>query len=46
MVSLPSRNKTLAIATKNHAKLGIKVFNSCKILMDFFTLFQIVCSRL
>ena len=31
---------------KKHAKLDIKRFQSCPILLDFFTLFQIFCPRL
>ena len=33
--SLPSRNLTLAIAVKNHAKVDIKLFFSCLVLLDF-----------
>ena len=36
--SLPSRNQTLAIAVKKHAKVDIKLFFSCPILLDFSTL--------
>ena len=36
--SIPSRNRILVIAAKNYAKLDLKVFCSCPISLDFFTL--------
>ena len=36
--SLPSRNKSMIIAVKNYADADIKVFGSCSILLNFFTL--------
>ena len=44
--SLSSRNSTLSIANKNHAKMDIKLFFSCPILLDFCILFQIFCKFL
>ena len=43
--SLPSRNQTLAIAVKKHAKLDI-FLNSCPILLYLLTLCQIFCAGL
>ena len=43
---LPSRNKSLARMIKNYAKADIRVFRSCPILYDFFTLFQSSCPAL
>ena len=37
---LPSTNKKMVIATKNYAEADIKVFLSCPILLNFFTLFH------
>ena len=31
-----SRNQTLTIAVKNHAKVDIKLFLPCPALLDFF----------
>ena len=40
--SLSSKNKTLEIRVKNYAKVtAIKIFFSCSILLDLFTLFRI-----
>ena len=36
----------MAIAAKKYEKVNIKIFLSCLILMEFFTLFQIFCPRL
>ena len=44
--SLPSRNQTLAIAVKKHAKVDIKLFLSFIVLLDFSILFQIFCPGL
>ena len=44
--SLPSRNQTLVIAVKKHAKIDTKLFFSCPVSLDFFILFQIFCPRL
>ena len=44
--SVPFRNKLFVIAAKNYAKLDIKFFRSCPILLDFFSLFQIFFQRL
>ena len=44
--SLSSGNKTLATIVKKYAKVDIKVFFSCAILLYFFTLFQIPCPGL
>ena len=41
MPSLPSRNWTLTIAVKKHAKLYITFLKSCPILLYFFKLCQI-----
>ena len=38
--SLPPTNKNIVIAVKNYAEAVIKVFCSCSIFLDFFTLFQ------
>ena len=35
---LSSRSKVLVIADKKYAKLDLKVFCSCQILLDFFAL--------
>ena len=35
MPGLPSRNETLAVAVKKHAKVDIKLFFSCTVLLDF-----------
>ena len=43
---LPFRNETLAIAVKKHAKVDIKPFLSCLVLLDFSVLFQIFCPAL
>ena len=43
---LPSKSKTLAIAVKAYAKVGIKVFPFHPLLCNFFTLFQIFCPGL
>ena len=43
VLSLHSRNKNFVIAVKIYAELVIKVFFSCLMLFDFFTLFQIFC---
>ena len=40
------RNKTLVIAVKNYVKVDIKLFSSCRILLDFFTLLQIFCPEI
>ena len=40
MSSLLSRNQTLVLAAKSYAEAKIKVFSSCPILFDFFTLFH------
>ena len=42
--SLFSRHSTLAIAIKKHKKVDIKCFLPCRILLDFFTLLQILQS--
>lgn len=44
--SLLTRNKTLVIAVKNYVKVDIKVFSSCRILLDFFTLLHIFCPEI
>ena len=44
--SLSSRNQTLAIAVKKHAKVDIKLFLSFIVLLDFSILFQIFCPGL
>ena len=44
--SLPSRNLTLATAVKNHAKMNVKLFFFCPVLLDFPILFQIPRPRL
>ena len=44
--SLLSRNKIFVIAVKNYAEAVIKVFCTCPILLDFFTLLQIFCPGL
>ena len=44
--SLPSRNQTLAIAVKKHAKVDMKLLLSCPVLLDFSILFQIFCAGL
>ena len=41
MPSLLSKTKTFVLAAKNYAKVDIKVFWSCPILLDFATMFQI-----
>ena len=41
-----SRNLTLAIAIKIQAKVDIKLFLSCPVLLDFSFLFQILCTGL
>ena len=46
MSSLPSRNETLAVAVKKHAKVDIKLFLSCPVLLDLSILFQIFCPGL
>ena len=38
--SLPPTNKNVVIAVENCAEAFIKVFCSCSIFLDFFTLFQ------
>lgn len=38
--TLPSRNKSLVITTKNYAEDCIRSFCSCPILLDFFALFH------
>ena len=39
VASVPSRNKILAVAVKNHAKAAdIKVFWSCLVWINFFAL--------
>ena len=43
---LSSRNLTLVIAVKNHAKMDIKLTFSCPVLLDFSILFQIFCPGL
>ena len=43
MPSFHSRNNTIAIVIKICAEAVIKVFCSCQILLDFFTLFQMFC---
>ena len=40
------RDEIFIIAVKNFARAVTKVFRSCSILLDFFTLFQIFCLRL
>lgn len=40
MSSLLSRNQTLVLAAKSYAEAKIKVFSSCPISFDFFTLFH------
>ena len=42
----PLQNLTLAIVVKTHAKVDIKLFLSCPILLDFSILFQIFCTGL
>ena len=44
--SLNPKNLILAIAIKQYRKADIKAFQSCPILLDFFTLFQIFCPGL
>ena len=44
--SLPSRNKTLAVAVKNYAKTDIKVLWSCPVLPNLSILLEIFCSVL
>ena len=39
-LSLPSMKSFLAVAVKKHSKVNIKVFQSCPILLVFFTLVQ------
>ena len=46
MPSLSSKNLTVAIAVKSHAKMGIKIFFSCPISLGFSILFQIFCPGL
>ena len=41
MSSLLSRNYTLAVAVKKHAKVDIKLFLACPVLLDFSILFRI-----
>ena len=43
---LSSRNKTLVIAIKKHAKVDIKLFWPFPVLLDFSALFQIFCPEL
>ena len=44
--SLHSTNSALAVAVKKNAKVDIKLFFSCPILLDFSILFQIFCPGL
>ena len=46
MPSLPFTNSTLTLAVKKHAKVDIKLFFSCPVLLDFSILFQIFCTGL
>ena len=46
MPSLPSTNKLLAKVVQKYAKANIKVLYSCPILLDFLTLFQMLCPEL
>ena len=44
--SPPYRKKALAVVVKKHAKVDIKLFLPCPVLLYFSILFQIFCPRL
>ena len=46
MPSLPCKNQTLTRAVKKHAKVDIKLFFSCPILLNFSNMFQILCFQM
>ena len=46
MPSLPSRNETLTITVKKHAKLDITFLKPCPILLYLFTFCQTFCPEL
>ena len=46
VLSVSSRNKPFPTLTKKEARTDIKIFDSCPILLDFFTLFQIFSPEL